>query len=90
MEEFNIHKWQAKHLRNKPLNENYITFDQFMNNLRNYSTDTDRDEMLTFLTKQIIQDYTTFDLRILMAIMAKEFQRDSEGNHIEDEMSEEL
>ena len=116
-EEFNIHEWQAKHLRKKINEEDIpvagggdyyhnskkkdvqdinISFGEFMNNLRNYSSDTDRDEMLTFLTKQIIQDYTTFDLRILMAIMAKEFQRDSEGNHFtgtmdvnEDDLSDE-
>ena len=110
MEEFNIHEWQSKHLRNKPINKQLsenpeagggdyyhksknkdvqdidITFGEFMNNLRNYSSDTDRDEMLTFLTKQIIQDYTDFDLRDLMANLAHEFQRDREGNHFTGEM----
>jgi len=68
-----------------PINQG-VEFDEFMENLRNYSSDTDRDEMLTFLTKQIIQDYTTSDLRGLMVIMADEFQRDSEGNHFTGEM----
>ena len=55
-------------------------------NLRNYSSDTDRDEMLTFLTKQIIQDYTYADLGNLMDQMSYTFQRDSEGNHFTGEM----
>ena len=95
MSESRFKKYMKRHLLNEsngrarspfakgvegPINQG-VEFDEFMENLRNYSSDTDRDEMLTFLTKQIIQDYTTSDLRGLMAIMADEFQRDGDGNH---------
>ena len=66
----------------KSLNEE-VTFEVFMNNLRNYSSDTDRDEMLTMLT-DFIMDMGHEDHVFVNIInqMADRFDRDGDGNHL--------
>ena len=56
-----------------------VDFDEFMSNIRNYSTSDERDDILTYLTDQIIQNYTDADLNDLMYDMSMKFEVDPDG-----------
>ena len=74
-------KYMKRHLLNEVYRQ--LPFNTFMNNLRNYSSDTDRDEMLTMLTDFIMdmghEDHVFVDI---MNQMADRFDRDGDGNHL--------
>jgi hypothetical protein len=57
-----------------------VDFDVFMSNIRNYSSSDERDDLLTYLTDQIIQNYTDSDLNDLMYEMSMEFEVGPDGS----------
>jgi hypothetical protein len=57
-----------------------VDFDEFMSNIRNYSSSDERDEILTYLTDQIIKNYTDSDLNDLMYEMSMEFEVGPDGS----------
>lgn len=72
----------AKGSINKLQNQG-VAFDEFMYNLTNYSSDIQRSEMLNMLVKFIVDmDHPESYFEDIMNDLADEFDRDGDGNHI--------